>query len=260
MLMGEVVYPGTYGLQEGETLSSVIRRAGGFRTTAYPDGAVLIRKQVKELEQRSRAELIRKIETTSPGDRLAAGRGAGEDSGTLQVLMQQQNQVLLRLRSQPAVGRLVIKISADIPSWAGTPADIELRSGDVLTVPKRPGFILISGQVYNSSAITYVPGKDAGWYLRRAGGATDLANRKEVFVIRANGLVVGRRSGEWYQDQVLSPSGRTCLRQHRSFRRLHSPQYWPCAEANSWGSMPEQCSFLLSCRWLFLQPLKTQRY
>jgi protein involved in polysaccharide export with SLBB domain len=204
MLMGEVVYPGTYGLQEGETLSSVIRRAGGFRTTAYPDGAVLIRKQVKELEQRSRAELIRKIETTSPGDRLAAGRGAGEDSGTLQVLMQQQNQVLQRLRSQPAVGRLVIKISADIPSWAGTPADIELRSGDVLTVPKRPGFILISGQVYNSSAITYVPGKDAGWYLRRAGGATDLANRKEVFVIRANGLVVGRRSGEWYQDQVLS--------------------------------------------------------
>jgi len=102
------------------------------------------------------------------------------------------------------VGRLVIKISADVASWANTPADIELRSGDVLTVPKRPGIILVSGQVYNATAITFVPGKDAEWYLRRAGGATDLANRKEIFVIRANGLVVGRRSGGWYQEKVLS--------------------------------------------------------
>jgi len=203
-LAGEVTYPGTYGLQEGERLSSVIRRAGGFRTTAYPDGAVLVRKQVKELEEKSRAELIRQIETTSVGGRLGQAVSGGDDAATLQLLVQQQNQVLQRLRSQQVVGRLVIKINADIASWANTPADIELRSGDVLTIPKRPGFVLITGQVYNASAITYVPGKDAEWYLRRAGGATDLANRKEIFVIRANGLVVGRRSGEWYQDRVLS--------------------------------------------------------
>jgi len=203
-LAGEVAYPGTYGLQEGERLSSVIRRAGGFRTTAYADGAVLVRKQVKELEEKSRAELIRQIETTSAGGRLGQTVSGGDDAATLQLLVQQQNQVLQRLRSQQAVGRLVIEIDADIASWANTPADIELRSGDAITIPKRPGFILITGQVYNASAITYVPGKDAEWYLRRAGGATDLANRKEIFVVRANGLVVGRRSGEWYQDEVLS--------------------------------------------------------
>jgi protein involved in polysaccharide export with SLBB domain len=203
-LAGEVTYPGTYGLQEGEKLSSVIQRAGGFRTTAYPDGAVLVRKQVKELEEKSRAELIRQIETTSVGSKLGQNVSGGDDSATLQLLVQQQNQVLQRLRSQQAVGRLVIKIDSDIASWANTPADIELRSGDVLTVPKRPGIILVSGQVYNATAISFVPGKDAEWYLRRAGGATDLANRKEIFVIRANGLVVGRRSGEWYQENVLS--------------------------------------------------------
>jgi protein involved in polysaccharide export with SLBB domain len=204
-LTGEVNYPGTYGLQEGERLSSVIRRAGGFRVTAYPDGAVLVRKQVKELEERSRAELIRQIETTSVGARLGTSvTGGGEDSGTLQLLIQQQNQVLQRLRSQQSVGRLVIKVSHDLASWENTSADIELRSGDILTIPKRPSFVLVSGQAYNASAITYVPGKDAGWYLSRAGGATDLANRKEIFVIRANGLVVGRRSGEWHQEKVTS--------------------------------------------------------
>jgi protein involved in polysaccharide export with SLBB domain len=203
-LVGEVTYPGTYGLQEGEKLSSVIQRAGGFRTTAYPDGAVLVRQQVKELEEKSRTELIHQIETTSVGGKLGQSTSGGDDSGTLQLLVQQQNQVLQRLRTQQSVGRLVIKISGDLASWANTPADIELRSGDVLTVPKRPGIILVSGQVYNATAITFVPGKNAGWYLRRAGGATDLANRKEIFVVRANGLVVGRRSGEWYDDKVLS--------------------------------------------------------
>jgi protein involved in polysaccharide export with SLBB domain len=74
----------------------------------------------------------------------------------------------------------------------------------VLRIPKRPGFVLVSGQVYNASAITFTPGKTAGWYLQHAGGTTTVANRKEIFVIRANGSVVGRRSGEWYDRNVLS--------------------------------------------------------
>jgi protein involved in polysaccharide export with SLBB domain len=202
-LEGEVTYPGPYGIQEGERLSSVLKRAGGFRPTAYPTGAVLVRNQVKELEDKSRNELIHQIETTSAGAKLAPSLSAQDDAATLQLLIQQQKEVVERLRNQPAIGRLVIKISADIASWEGTPADIELRSGDVLTIPKKPGFVLVSGQVYNASAITYVPGKNAGWYLKRAGGSTEGGNMKEVLIIRANGLVVGRRSGEWYDSGVL---------------------------------------------------------
>ncbi len=204
VLDGEVTYPGSYGLQEGERLSSVLRRAGGFRTTAYPAGAVLVRVQVRELEEKSRSELINQIETASASARLSPNLTGQSQSGTLQAVSQQRNEVLQRLKSQPASGRLVIRVSADIESWENTAADIEMRSGDVLTVPKRPGFVLVSGQVYNPSAITYVPGKDAAWYLRRAGGTNDIANRKEIFIVRANGLVVGRRSGEWYGGGVLS--------------------------------------------------------
>jgi protein involved in polysaccharide export with SLBB domain len=202
-LNGEITYPGPYGIQEGERLSSVLRRAGGFRATAYPTGAILVRNQVKDLEDKSRNELIHQIETTSAGAKLAPSLSAQDDAATLQLLIQQQKEIVERLRSQPAVGRLVIKITADIASWEGTPADIELRSGDVLTIPKKPGFVLVSGQVYNASAITYVPGKKAGWYLRHAGGSTEGGNMKEALVIRANGSVVGRRSGEWYDPGVL---------------------------------------------------------
>jgi protein involved in polysaccharide export with SLBB domain len=202
-LEGEVTYPGPYGIQEGERLSSVLKRAGGFRATAYPTGAVLVRNQVKEVEDKSRNELIHQIETTSAGAKLAPSLSAQDDAATLQLLVQQQKQVVERLRSQPAIGRLVIKINVNIASWEGTSADIELRSGDVLTIPKKPGFVLVSGQVYNASAITFVPGKNAGWYLKRAGGSTEGGNMKEVLVIRVNGLVVGRRSGGWHDSGVL---------------------------------------------------------
>jgi protein involved in polysaccharide export with SLBB domain len=205
ILEGEVTYPGSYGLQEGEHLSSVLRRAGGLRDTAYPSGAILIRTQVKELEEKTKSELIRQIETSSASAHLGANLGSGQEQAALaQAATQQQAEVLQHLKTQPASGRLVIHISADINSWANTPADIEMHTGDVLTLPKRPGFVLVSGQVYNASALTYVPGKEAGWYLRRAGGTNEVANRKEILVIRANGSVIGRRSGEWYGPDVLS--------------------------------------------------------
>jgi protein involved in polysaccharide export with SLBB domain len=200
---GEVAHPGSYGFQEGERLSDVMRRAGGFRETAYPAGAVLIREQVRELEEKSRAELIRQIETSADAARMSKNAPA-DQTGQAKLIQDQQEQILSRLKSQPATGRLVIHIAADINAWAGTPADIELRRGDVLRIPKRPGFVLVSGQVYNASAITFAPGKTAGWYLQHAGGTTNVANRKEIFVIRANGSVVGRRSGEWYDRDVLA--------------------------------------------------------
>jgi hypothetical protein len=63
---------------------------------------------------------------------------------------------------------------------------------------------LVSGQVYNASAITFVPGKTAGWYLQRAGGTNDVANHKEIFVVRANGSVIGKRSGSRFSGSVLA--------------------------------------------------------
>jgi len=201
---GEVRFPGSYGFQDGEHLSSVLRRAGGLLPTAYPMGAVLIRIQVRELEQKSRDELIRQIETNSAAARLSPSLAGSNGPGALQLIKAQQEQVLADLKAHPPTGRMVIRISADLNSWANTPADIELRRGDVLTIPKRPGFVLVSGQVYNATALTFAPGKTASWYLKRAGGTNGTADRKQIFIIRANGSVVGRHSGGWFEGDVLS--------------------------------------------------------
>lgn len=187
---GEVVYPGTYGIAEGERLSSVLKRAGGLRATAYAAGAVLERVQVREMGEKARQEMIRQVETANPG--FQGGMQAAQEQLAMREAMEQQRQrILASLRSHPASGRLVIWISSDIHRWENTAADIEMRAGDVLLIPKRPNFVMVGGQVYNATAISYVRGRDAGWYLRQAGGPTATANRKAIFVLRADGSVVG---------------------------------------------------------------------
>lgn len=200
---GEVLHPGTYGIKEGDRLSSILQRAGGFLPTAYPYGAILERLQVRELAEKNRQELITRIQY---GQQIKISPDTtGADSAALvQASLQQQQQVLNALKVQPVSGRMVIHITKDVTAWRGTPSDIEVRPGDVLIVPKRPNFVMVSGQVYNRSAITFVPGKNVESYLRQAGGPTELANRKAIFVVRADGSVVTSNAGGFWKGSVLS--------------------------------------------------------
>jgi protein involved in polysaccharide export with SLBB domain len=200
-LHGEVVYPGTYGIRPRERLSSVIRRAGGFREGAYPEGAVLDRVQVRRIAEQSKIELVRRLEQTD----LKMAVGTNADAQLIQAFVQQREQAVERLRNSPTSGRQVIRISPDVASWEGKPDDIELRAGDVLTIPRQPNFVLVQGQVHSPSALTFQPGRNAGWYLRQAGGTTEMANRGQIFVVRADGSVVGEGSGTgWWRHNVLS--------------------------------------------------------
>jgi protein involved in polysaccharide export with SLBB domain len=189
-IRGEVVYPGSYGINEGERLSEFLNRVGGFRTTAYPQGATLERLEVRELAEKGRQELIRRIELTGSTLRVAPNTSAKDSAELMQAMQQQQQQIISQLRGQSLSGRMVITISSDIAAWANTPADVTLRAGDVITIPRRPNFVMSFGQVYNPNAVTYRPGKTAGWYLKQAGGPTELANKKGIYVIRANGSVI----------------------------------------------------------------------
>ncbi|HZQ68823.1 MAG TPA: SLBB domain-containing protein [Terriglobales bacterium] len=195
---GEVVHPGTYGIQEGERLSSVLARAGGFRGSAYAYGAILERAQVRELEEGTRADLIRNIRAEG------ASFGADADADPLKAASAAQWQAALhRLETTPPAGRMIIHISENVKKWQNTPSDIELRAGDTLIIPKRPNFVMVDGAVYNPTAVTFHAGKSAGWYLTQGGGPTQAANKKGIFVIRANGSVVGTQGG-LFNGSVLS--------------------------------------------------------
>jgi protein involved in polysaccharide export with SLBB domain len=191
---GEVVHPGTFGIQEGETLSSIIQRAGGFRADAYPYGAVFEREQIRVLEEKNRADLIDRVQGEAANIKTIPEQNQ-QDILAKAAAIQQFQVTLQRLQNAPPQGRLVLHISSNVQQWEKTSADIQVRAGDTIYIPKRPGMVLVDGSVYNSTGVTYKPGKSAGWYLKQAGGPTEMANKKGVFVIRADGSVIGGPGG-----------------------------------------------------------------
>jgi len=203
-LRGEVRKPGVYGIRPGERLSSLVQRAGGLLPTAYPRAAVFERTEVRELQQKSRQDLIQRLEQESTVVKTSASTTGTEEAALQQAAIQQRQRVLDGLRKAPVSGRLVIHLRPDRKDFGGSPDDIELRAGDSLTVPKQPGGVLVIGQVYNANALTYAPGRNAGWYLSRAGGPTQLANKGGIFIIRSDGSVTGGNQGSFWSGSVLS--------------------------------------------------------
>jgi polysaccharide biosynthesis/export protein len=205
-IRGEVTHPGTYGISQGERLSSVLERAGGFLPTAYPQAAVLERQDVRMLQQKSRNELIQEVQQNATQAKVSINEGAEAQAALQNAALQQHKQVLEALRNAPITGRLVVHLNSNLRSFAKSIDDIQVRAGDTLFIPKRPDFVIVTGQVYNSNAITYEPGKSAGWYLSRAGGVTGLGNKKAIFIIRADGSVVSGNGGvnSWWRGDVLS--------------------------------------------------------
>ena len=191
---GEVSHPGGYGIQPGERLSSIIARAGGFLPNAYPYGAVFERAQVREIEEKNRADLLQRVQAEMGQVKLLPGADIDQQVQAKAAVLQYQ-KTIEQLQNTPPLGRLVIHISSDVKRWANTSADIQVRAGDTIYIPKQPNVVLIDGAVFNPTAITYKPGRSAGWYLSQAGGPTQLADKKSTYVIRADGSVASGSGG-----------------------------------------------------------------
>lgn len=196
---GEVLYAGTYGIAAGERLSSVLRRAGGFSPLAYPYAIVFTRENIRAMEEKNRGELVERLQQ----EVAAVKNGPDSQAAQRQAVLLQASQVIHRLQSAPVLGRQVLHISNDVSKWANSAEDIVLQRGDMIIVPRKPDYVMVTGQVYNPNALTYVPGRNVAWYLRRAGGVTDFGNAKKVFVIRADGSVLSRNSGRWFSGDVM---------------------------------------------------------
>ena len=203
-IRGEVQHPGSYGIQPGEKLSSVLERAGGFSTQAFPYGALLSRQEVKQVEVQSRIELVERLKAEQVSLKGLPENDEDQKNAKLTAIAQTET-TLTQLQSTSPSGRVVIHISPETKQWASTPADISLRDGDTLTIPKKAEYVMISGQVYNPIAVGYRSGHSARWYLSQAGGLTPLADKKAVFVVRADGSVIASKnnSSGWFSGDPL---------------------------------------------------------
>jgi protein involved in polysaccharide export with SLBB domain len=205
-LRGEVEHPGTYGIRPGESLASVLAKAGGFTQQAYPYGTVLTRREVRNLEMKSHEELITRVKAQQTELKALPENDADQKNAKLTAIAQ-NDTALTQLETYQPIGRVVIHGTFDEKSFDQSAGQTPLRNGDVILVPKKPNYVMVQGQVFNGTAVGYVPGRSANWYLGQAGGFTELADKKAAFVIRADGSVLSAKNNRslWSGDPMDAP-------------------------------------------------------
>jgi protein involved in polysaccharide export with SLBB domain len=201
-LAGEVRFPGKYPIHRGETLHSVLQRAGGFTDIAFGEGAVFIREELKRREKEQLELLTNRFQSDLTSLSLQAlantsGTANGSANATQGIVVGQQ--LLEQLRNTKPVGRLVIDIDRVLRGPSGVPGDVVLRDGDKLFIPKKTQEITILGEVQSPTSHIYIQGLSRDDYIARSGGITQKADKKRIYVVRANGDVIsGERTG-WFR-------------------------------------------------------------
>jgi protein involved in polysaccharide export with SLBB domain len=204
-LRGEVKYPGVYSITKGERLSAVIARAGGFSDKAYLKGARFTRKAVQESQQKRMDEVIARTEKDilQKQGELAALSASKEELEATKAALEGLLKGLEKLRTIKAEGRVVIHL-APLNEMEKSPYDLELQGGDALEIPQTPSVVSVMGQVYNQTALVYMPSKNVGFYLKKSGGPTREAEEDEMYLIKADGSVVSRQQSSagirWDED------------------------------------------------------------
>ncbi len=186
-LRGQVVYPGTYVIFEGETLGDLIKRAGGFKADAHLSAALFTRKSVKDLEQRRLADYTKQLETDIL--RLSAELAVTANADA-SALLEQQMLLKEKLSANEAIGRVVIDMT-DEKNYS----NFSLENRDSLFIPRNLNTVSVLGEVFNPATFRYEETNPvAAHYLEIAGGLKENADKKHMYVIKANGSIITSKS------------------------------------------------------------------
>ncbi|TVZ38703.1 protein involved in polysaccharide export with SLBB domain [Alteromonadaceae bacterium 2753L.S.0a.02] len=195
-LLGEVVHPGSYSILPGETLMDVLHRAGGLTPHAYPEGAVFSREELRQLEAERLADLREKIEAD------IAAANIQDNKLKKEVDPEEAEQILRNLEGVKALGRMVI----DLPAIMDSPdtLDFQLVDGDTLDVPRYKPSVTVVGEVQFPTSHFFDKKLTVDDYVSRSGGTKFNADKKRIYVVKANGRVFLPSNSAWFRSRSQS--------------------------------------------------------
>ncbi len=170
---GEILYGGTYTLtSKDERISDLVKKAGGTTQFAYVRGAKLVRRANASELQRMQDVVV--LLRRQMGDERVDSLG-------------------IKVDSTFSVG---IDLEAALKA-PGSDADIILREGDVVVVPKYNNTVKINGAVMQPNVVSYKQGKDVKYYIGQAGGYNQVAKKNKKYIIYMNGQIAAvKRRGK----------------------------------------------------------------
>ena len=184
LIEGSVINPGRYKLNKGTTLSQAIKLAGGYEDFAYPFGGYLENKKALSVNEISKDKLY-EIYLSN----LIL------NSGSSSSINPEIMDILIELKNSKSTGRIIAEFDLNI--IANEPdKDTVLEDGDRIIIPQITQQVYIQGEVSNTGAARYTPGKNINYYINTSGGALDTADLENIYVIHPNGETInlGNRS------------------------------------------------------------------
>jgi len=190
-ITGEVAYPGTYSIRDGEKLSELIQRAGGFSEYAYFYGAKYTSEEARVIQQKSIDQMVQKLRMSLA--QITAGETqttvSEEALETAEFARKTTEDLLRQLSSIRAEGRISIKL-ADLTSFRNSLFDFRIKNGDTLHIPPQPSFVSVVGSVYSPGSFLYEPNKTLSDYLANSGGISKTGDKKYMYLLKANGEIL----------------------------------------------------------------------
>lgn len=185
-LSGMVNSPGLYSIDEGESLSSLLVRAGGLKDSAYPFGGALFRISAQQLEK----EFNERIYNDTINYIVSNPQEVGGASDSLSLLLEE-------LKSRKPAGRIIAEFDvAKIKNYPSS--DILLEDGDEIVIPPLPQYVYIFGEFNQPGVRTYNPKYSVSDYISQAGGLKDTST-KDLIIIDPDGKT------HFYQNNFFKP-------------------------------------------------------
>ncbi len=172
-IRGEISNPGTYTVSSSTTLNELYMLSGNLRETAFQYGISIYREEIKEKQIKAIKE-AKAILTDSIIQKSASISNQG--------MMDIQSILELADLIEPN-GRIAGSFSPN----SSISRDFLLRDGDLIVIPQKSSEIIVQGEVLNSSSFVFDDDMNHRDYIEAAGGFTDYADKRSIFIIRANG-------------------------------------------------------------------------
>jgi protein involved in polysaccharide export with SLBB domain len=198
---GEVNVPGVYKMAAGETLHSLMARAGGPTGNAFLFGTEFYREQARRQQEANLQKAVNRLESQMRSQQSAAvANTRGGDSADAILARRQAeqaagNDAISRLRQLKPTGRITFNLDPEERSFSRLPR-LKLENGDRMVVPARVDFVHVFGAVNVEASSLWRPNSRVNDYLKVAGLTVD-ADKDNVFILRVDGSVVSRDSSSW---------------------------------------------------------------
>jgi len=222
-LEGEFIHSGIYSVKPGEGLRELVQRAGGLSPDAYLYGSEFTRESSRVAQQARIDEYVQNLELQITRGSLAVAASpvaSAQDLASGSAAQASGRELITRLRQIRASGRIVLEFNATNTGQNMVP-DIALEDGDRFIVPPVPATVNVVGAVYDQNSFLFKSERRSGAYLHLAGGPNRDADKKHVFIIRADGSVVSREAanGLWGNtfEQLRMNPGDTIVMPEKGF-------------------------------------------